>query len=122
MTRPRGSTVSEILERFGKKLRSVRTGKGISQEELARQSGLHRTYVSSVERGERNISLANIAKLAGGMGVRMGDLMPRRRCLRESGLGFQERPRVPAKRNRRSSGHAGSGPIVASGRFPDHRA
>ena len=76
MAHPRGSAVSEVLERFGKKLRSVRTGKGISQEELARRSGLHRTYVSRVERGERNISLANIAKLAGALGVRMGDLMP----------------------------------------------
>ncbi len=68
--------MSEVLERFGKKLRSVRTGKGISQEELAQRAGLHRTYVSSVERGERNISLANIGKLASALGVRMGDLMP----------------------------------------------
>jgi len=54
----------------------MRTAKGISQEELAQRSGLHRTYVSSVERGERNISLANIAKLASALATRMADLMP----------------------------------------------
>jgi transcriptional regulator with XRE-family HTH domain len=54
----------------------VRTEKGISQEELAQRSGLHRTYVSSVERGERNISLINIAKLANALGVKPSELMP----------------------------------------------
>jgi len=68
--------VNEILARFGRKLRTIRTEKGISQEELAQRSGLHRTYVSSVERGERNISLVNIAKLAGALGIKLPDLMP----------------------------------------------
>ena len=49
---------------FGKRLKMIRLSQNISQEELAFRSGLHRTYISSVERGERNISLANIAKLA----------------------------------------------------------
>lgn len=49
---------------FGNRLKILRRSKDISQEELAFRSGLHRTYISSVERGERNISLANIAKLA----------------------------------------------------------
>lgn len=68
--------MNEILARFGRKLRTIRTEKGISQEELAQRSGLHRTYVSSVERGERNISLVNIAKLAGALGIKLPDLMP----------------------------------------------
>ena len=68
--------MNEVQVRFGRKLRSMRTAKGISQEELAQRSGLHRTYVSSVERGERNISLANIAKLASALATRMADLMP----------------------------------------------
>lgn len=45
---------------FGKLLRAKRQSLGISQEELAFRSGLHRTYVGSVERGERNLSLENI--------------------------------------------------------------
>jgi transcriptional regulator with XRE-family HTH domain len=49
---------------FGNRLKTFRRSQNISQEELAFRSGLHRTYISSVERGERNISLANIAKLA----------------------------------------------------------
>ena len=61
---------------FGKQLRKVRMAKGISQEELAFRSGLHRTYVSSVERGERNISIINIQKLAEALGVDISNLMP----------------------------------------------
>jgi transcriptional regulator with XRE-family HTH domain len=55
--------------RFGERLRSLRSTKGISQEELAARSGLNRTYVGSVERGERNVSLLNIYKLAAALGV-----------------------------------------------------
>lgn len=54
---------------FGKHLRSTRAAKGLSQEELADRSGLNRTYVGSVERGERNVSLLNIHKLATALGV-----------------------------------------------------
>jgi len=49
---------------FGLAIRKRREKVGISQEELAARAGLHRTYVSDVERGERNISLMNIGKLA----------------------------------------------------------
>jgi transcriptional regulator with XRE-family HTH domain len=68
--------LGDVMVRFGKRLRDVRTRKGISQEKLAELSGLHRTYVSSVERGERNISLVNIESLAKALGVSMGALMP----------------------------------------------
>jgi transcriptional regulator with XRE-family HTH domain len=61
---------------FGKILRERRLTLGISQEELAERSELHFTYVSSTERGERNISLINIARLANGLGCAMKDLMP----------------------------------------------
>lgn len=56
---------SELLaKRLGANVRKYRDALGISQEELADRCGLHRTYVGSVERGERNVSLANIVLLA----------------------------------------------------------
>jgi transcriptional regulator with XRE-family HTH domain len=55
---------SAITIRFGKTLREYREAKGYSQEELAERANLHRNYVGSVERGERNVALENIVKLA----------------------------------------------------------
>ncbi|WP_321161285.1 helix-turn-helix domain-containing protein [Verminephrobacter eiseniae] len=54
---------------FSRNLRKVRTGQGISQERLADLCDLHRTYVSSVERGERNITVDNMERLAVALGV-----------------------------------------------------
>lgn len=48
----------------------------VSQEKLAAQAGLHRTYVSSVERGERNISLVNIERLARALEVPLREMLP----------------------------------------------
>ena len=48
----------------------------MSQEEFAAQANLHRTYVSSVERGERNVTIETIEKLAHALGVPLSDLMP----------------------------------------------
>jgi len=66
----------DVCVRFGKKLRNIRLELGYSQEELSFKTGLHRTYISSVERGKRNISLTNIKKLADALGLKMKDLMP----------------------------------------------
>ena len=49
---------SDVAERFGARLKSIRLDQGISQEKLAELAELHRTYVSSVERGQRNVTLA----------------------------------------------------------------
>jgi transcriptional regulator with XRE-family HTH domain len=68
--------VADIRERFGAKLRQVRMQQGISQEKLAELAGLHRTFVSMVERGERNVTIATVEKLAQGLGCRMAELMP----------------------------------------------
>ena len=68
--------MSDVLVRFGQKLREIRRKKGISQEKLADLAGLHRTYVSLVERGECNISLLNIERLARALGVALKELMP----------------------------------------------
>ncbi len=64
------------MVRFGSRLRAVREKAGISQEKLAELANLHRTYVSTVERGKRNISIVNIERLAIALGVTMKDLMP----------------------------------------------
>jgi transcriptional regulator with XRE-family HTH domain len=69
--------VEDVLVRFGKRLREVRQAAGVSQEKLAELAGLHRTYVSSVERGLRNISLVNIDKLARALKVTLAELMPK---------------------------------------------
>lgn len=64
-----------ILKRFGQAVREARKKRGLSQEKLAFESGLHRTYISSVERGERNISLLNIHKIARALKVAPKDLV-----------------------------------------------
>lgn len=53
-----------ILEEFGRRVRRVREALGWSQEELAGKADLDRTYIGAVERGERNLALLNINKLA----------------------------------------------------------
>ncbi|MEZ4708574.1 MAG: helix-turn-helix transcriptional regulator [Caldilineaceae bacterium] len=60
---------------FANNLRHMRLARGLSQEALADISGLHRTYVGSVERGERNISIDNIEKLAKSLGVKAYELL-----------------------------------------------
>lgn len=56
-------------------VRNFRTSAGLSQEELAARSGLHRTYISSVERGHRNVSLENIFLLAKALGIDPPELL-----------------------------------------------
>jgi transcriptional regulator with XRE-family HTH domain len=50
----------DILKKFGDKVRELRLEKGWSQEQLAEETGFHRTYIGMVERGERNLSLKNV--------------------------------------------------------------
>lgn len=52
------------MEKFGRRVKKIRQEIGISQEELAFRANLHRTYISSIEMGKRNVSLVNIEKLA----------------------------------------------------------
>lgn len=60
---------------FGKRVREARKLAELSQEELAHLAELDRSYVGQVERGERNVSLDNIYRLANGLGVAAGDLL-----------------------------------------------
>ena len=60
---------------FGARVRDRRTALGLSQEALAERCDLHRTYVGSLERGERNVTLLNILRLATGLEVDAGELL-----------------------------------------------
>ena len=62
-------------ELFAEKMRQTRKDAGLSQEALADACGLHRTYIGSVERGERNISIDNIEVIADALGCRIVDLL-----------------------------------------------
>jgi transcriptional regulator with XRE-family HTH domain len=60
---------------FGRAIKRFRAERGISQEQLGFDSGLHRTYVGGIERGERNPSLANIIRIAEALGVPASELI-----------------------------------------------
>lgn len=60
---------------LARNLRRLRLSAGLSQEELADRAGLHRTYISSVERAQRNVSLENLFKIAQGLQVSPQDLV-----------------------------------------------
>ena len=56
--------MSEILIKFGERVRQLRKEKRMSQEELADKANLHRTYIGMIERAEKNVTLINIEKIA----------------------------------------------------------
>ncbi len=66
---------SRILIQFGKRVREERTKRGISQERLGELAKVHRTYVGMIERGEKNITLTNIEKVARALSLKVRDLI-----------------------------------------------
>lgn len=63
------------LQRFGSRVRAERERLGVSQEELADRAGMHRTYLGGVERGERNVGLLNMIRIANALGVAPSSLL-----------------------------------------------
>ena len=66
---------TETLRRFGAEVRRHRLEVGLSQERLASLSGLDRTYVGGVERGERNVGVVNVVRIADALGIAPADLL-----------------------------------------------
>ena len=66
---------SDVLTAFGAAVRAHRRDRGWSQEEFADRVGLHRTYMGDVERGERNLGLVNVRRIADALGMPLSALM-----------------------------------------------
>jgi transcriptional regulator with XRE-family HTH domain len=64
-----------ILQKFGFRVKELRSAKGMTQEKLAELSGLSRQYIGDVERGTRNISLVNIQKIAASFEITLSELL-----------------------------------------------
>ena len=64
----------DIRERFGFAVKDRREALGLTQEEFAERAGIHRTYLSDVERGTRNLSLINIERLALALSMKVSEL------------------------------------------------
>ena len=63
----------EVLIKFGKRVREERTKLGLSQEKLASQAKVHRTYIGMIERAEKNITLQSIEKIAKALKINISD-------------------------------------------------
>ena len=68
--------MTDIRKLLGLRIKEIRQKKKMSQEELSFESELHRTYISDIERGNRNVSIKNIEKIAKALKVTLKDIMP----------------------------------------------
>jgi transcriptional regulator with XRE-family HTH domain len=66
-----------LAERFGEVVRRLRKAAGLSQEAMADLCGLHRTYIGSIERGEKTVTIATANKIADALGLRLWQLLRR---------------------------------------------
>lgn len=64
----------DLLIKFGERVREKRKSKGFSQEEFATKVGVHRTYIGMIERGEKNITLSNVKKIAVALNLKLDQL------------------------------------------------
>lgn len=67
-------TKTDILIKFGERVRDLRKERGLSQEQLAFKADLHRTYIGMIERAEKNITLVNIEKIANALEISINEL------------------------------------------------
>ncbi len=65
---------SKINTQFGQRIVELRKNAGISQDELAFRSNIHRAYMGTIERGEKSVTLNTVEKIAAGLGVKVKDL------------------------------------------------
>lgn len=65
----------KFLQRLGGQIRKLRETRGLTQQQLADQGELHRTFIGSVERGERNIAILNLRKIAQILRVKLAELL-----------------------------------------------
>ncbi len=92
--------MESVKRRFGQSIRELREERGWSQEEFAEQCGLHRTYIGGIERGERNVGLVNIERIAVALRVSIADLFEQR------GADATRSPnRISSPRSRRPKAH-----------------
>jgi len=84
---PRRKQPNSILKQFGENVKNIRTEANLSQEELGILVGLHRTTIGELERGEQNITLINLTKLAAALGCACSDLL----------VGMKPKPMSPAE-------------------------
>ncbi len=68
-------SISNINKRTGARIRKLRKKKGWSQEKLALEANLHRAYIGQIERGEKNIGLKNLEKIAKTLGLKLKDII-----------------------------------------------
>ncbi len=67
--------MSDIIVRVGFNIRKIREEKGLTQEKLAAKADLHRAYIGQIERGEKNIGLINLEKIAKALDVNIKELL-----------------------------------------------
>jgi transcriptional regulator with XRE-family HTH domain len=87
--------VKNLLILLGKRVHELRTAKKWSQEEFAHISGLHRTYIGQIERGEKNISFGNLSKISSVLGVTLSELLS----------GLEDADKLVVKSSRRPDHH-----------------
>ncbi len=68
-------SISNINKKTGARIRKLRKNKGWSQEKLALEANLHRAYIGQIERGEKNIGLKNLEKIAKTLGLKIKDMI-----------------------------------------------